>query len=89
MDFVHRSADIGKLVPAVGTLLACGSGLFLKLLIALIGRLFVAHGVRFFFFDRLFFQRSGRCEGNNLLRALATELYKDSQRAPWHLDVLR
>ena len=79
MDFIHRGANIGKFISAIGTLLAGGPGFLFKFFVALVGRLFIANRVRLFFVDGLFFQGSGRRESYDLLAAAATLLPEDRE----------
>ena len=58
MDFIHSLADFGNLTG--------GARLFLEFIVAFVGGLFVADGVRFFFVDGFFFEGSGRGEGRSL-----------------------
>ena len=69
VDFRYSLADVGKpTCPSLRTGLAGRSRLFFKLVVAVVGRFFVADGIRFVFVDGLFFHfhRARRGETSNL-----------------------
>src|SRR6202034_2486563 len=62
VDLIHGGANFRKLTLRLGIWLTRRPRLLFKLVVALIGRFFVADGIGFLFFDSLFSECSRSCE---------------------------